>query len=488
MALRIDLDDLDEIAGTHAPHLIAGPQPAGDWINGIGNAPNVPANRTMSLEAPNIGASPVPQMGSKAPSFNPGIARPDEAGSPGFFRQKIADIEKRRQTPWGSPDNHPGFLGKVAHGLATAGNIAGDLLAPGFTSMIPGSQLNMDVKEAEANRNLEKATAEQRASEEAKSKETLEGAQTEEAKARAAALGEQKPVKAEPIFDKAGNVIGFRDEGGDLLGPNSPKLTQDMKDMLKASQPKPEKPSGAEDDAKYEAIIQKQKLKQPVTPEEKAFAEAYEKRKTLVPAANVTLNAPKVATARSDKSYEYNSKQLDGLATPIDQITGRMGRLIDTMNQKNPQADALVAPELLTVMAGGMGSGLRMNEAEIARIVGGRSAWENLKASIQHWKTNPDDARSITPDQDRQIRALIDTVHKKLTQKQAIIDEARNNLLDSDDPKEHRKILADTKKKLDAVDAGQVEGGGTEPPRPPREGMKWQRNKTTGEFREVPVG
>jgi hypothetical protein len=62
----------------------------------------------------------------------------------------------------------------------------------------------------------------------------------------------------------------------------------------------------------------------------------------------------------------------------------RFGRLRDTLNQKSPQADALVAPELLTVIAGGQGSGLRMNEAEIARSVGGRSHLEDLKAALNN--------------------------------------------------------------------------------------------------------
>lgn len=160
-------------------------------------------------------------------------------------------------------------------------------------------------------------------------------------------------------------------------------------------------------------------------------------------------------TARADASYKYNSGVLDKMQNPIDQISGRFGRLEDTLAQKSPQADALVAPELLSIMAGGQGSGIRMNEAEIARIVGGRSQWESLKAAMQKWNTDPNAARSITPDQDKQIRDLINTVGQKLAAKRQVLDEARNSLLDTDDVKEQRRITADARGKLDAIDSGE---------------------------------
>lgn len=156
--------------------------------------------------------------------------------------------------------------------------------------------------------------------------------------------------------------------------------------------------------------------------------------------------------ARSDKSYTYNNDKIDKLGKPIEDAVARMGRLRETLAQGTPQADALVAPELLTIMAGGAGSGLRMNEAEISRIVGGRSVWESLKANMQRWSTDPNAARSITPDQQKQIHALVDAVNVKLQKKQQSLDQAREKLLDSDDPKEHRRIVTDAHHALTQVD------------------------------------
>lgn len=255
-----------------------------------------------------------------------------------------------------------------------------------------------------------------------------------------------------------------------IQGPNGEPVQQEKNSgqvrvaPLAGASLKDGKASGADEDARYENIRASAALKKPVSAEDSAWANAYEKRKTLAPFAGAAAQAPQKGTERSDKSYQYNSGSLDKVGAPVDQAIQRMGRLRDTLAQGTPQADALVAPELLTVMAGGAGSGLRMNEAEISRIVGGRSNWESLKAAANKWSLDPKTANSITPDQRTQIHKLVEEVNKKLVAKQAVINEAHDSLLDSDDPKEHRRIVGDAKKKLDAVDQGQgsalPEGGG----------------------------
>ncbi len=167
------------------------------------------------------------------------------------------------------------------------------------------------------------------------------------------------------------------------------------------------------------------------------------------------------ADARSDKSYQFSVKELDAVGKPIADAVSRMGRLQDTLAQNSPQADALIGPELLTVMAGGAGSGLRMNEAEIARVIGGRSNWESLKAAINKWQLDPSKANSITADQRNQIRALVSTVATKVQQKQQIIDQANQDLLQSDNPAVHRQAIFKARKALTSVDetAGAQQGG-----------------------------
>jgi hypothetical protein len=163
---------------------------------------------------------------------------------------------------------------------------------------------------------------------------------------------------------------------------------------------------------------------------------------------------PGAGDARLDRSYQFNSTQLEKLSQPIDAAVLRMGRLQDTLNQNSPQADALVAPELLTVMAGGQGSGLRMNEAEIARIVGGRSNWQSLQAAVNKWSLDPKTANSITPAQRQQIRALVSTVQQKLAAKQGALDAAHEDLINATDVAGHRRVVAGARSKMTAVDQG----------------------------------
>lgn len=165
------------------------------------------------------------------------------------------------------------------------------------------------------------------------------------------------------------------------------------------------------------------------------------------------------AEARSEEnrlqsSYQFHSSQLSALEKPVDEAVARLGRLQDTIGQGNMQADALIAPELLTVMAGGQGSGLRMNEAEIARIVGGRTQWETLKAQIQKWSLNPDAARSITAAQDAQIRKLVGAVGEKLRAKQDVFAGVQQTVASAQDVNQHKQALVNLRQSLNAIDNG----------------------------------
>ena len=55
---------------------------------------------------------------------------------------QLAKDNYERQTPWGSPSNHPGPLGKIGHIASRIGNIAGDIVAPETLALIPGTELN----------------------------------------------------------------------------------------------------------------------------------------------------------------------------------------------------------------------------------------------------------------------------------------------------------------------------------------------------------
>lgn len=157
---------------------------------------------------------------------------------------------------------------------------------------------------------------------------------------------------------------------------------------------------------------------------------------------------------RADKSYQFNSAELERTAKPLTDQAERFGRLVETVNQRTPQADALIAPELLTVMAGGQGSGLRMNEAEIARIVGGRTAYESLKATLNKYSLDPSKGLSVTDAQREQIKALVGTMRDRIASKASALNEARQALIDADSVEEQRRVMARLKATLNDVGVG----------------------------------
>jgi hypothetical protein len=78
----------------------------------------------------------------------------------GEAKMALADLNKAH--PWGQPGNHEGFFGKLGHGLATAGEIASDVvLGPGVTSMIPGTRENLNQQAASGQEQISQGLGQQ---------------------------------------------------------------------------------------------------------------------------------------------------------------------------------------------------------------------------------------------------------------------------------------------------------------------------------------
>ena len=346
-----------------------------------------------------------------------------------------------------------GIKNPILRAMARGADVVGTAMFPAITAQIPGTALHHKLEVAGAQNRLNQAESD--AEKEAQTQKLL----NPDIKTAFQAWRAQHPNEdVEKFFEAQQNAKPDKNptEFGEWRKANPDAPLSQWFDLKNNSKPD----TSAEADSRYRSIEQKLLQKQEVSPEDQAWARAYEKGKTLGPVTSAALAAPGKNDARSDRSYQFNSGQLEKVGAPVDQAIQRLGRLQDTLAQGNPQADALVAPELLTIMAGGAGSGLRMNEAEISRVVGGRSNWESLKASMNKWKLDPNAARSITPAQQKQIEALVGEVQKKLVVKQSILDEARQALIDEDDPHKHRQIVTDARKKLDAIDAGTQQGAG----------------------------
>jgi hypothetical protein len=392
----------------------------------------------------------------------------------GNLTNRIQADYRKDATPWGRPTNHPGIGGKIAHVLSRIGNVAGDIVAPAMMANIPGTDRYRQAEEGRLSTALNSTIGEE-------SQQALQGAQAENFGATTAKTQEETreaPAKAESEEGLQGAqtyraLHPLATSDFELWHQQNPNGTaQDFQNM----QAKPLTPQDAESrNAIWDKIADQYHLPKGQFKAGMSSADAAQLAGSLnnvisrgQGAQSITIKqegAGKAGDARSDKSFQYNQGELDKLTNPISQLTMRMGRMQDTINQGSPQADALVGPELLTVMAGGQGSGLRMNEAEIARVVGGRSNWESLKANINKWQLDPSKANSITADQRQQIRALVKTVSDKLNSKQEILNQAAGDLVNSDDPKEHRGIVQKARLGLNSIDEGNqaAQGGGNAP-------------------------
>jgi hypothetical protein len=162
---------------------------------------------------------------------------------------------------------------------------------------------------------------------------------------------------------------------------------------------------------------------------------------------------------QTGKVYDNYSKQVDKVKDPVDAIGARAGLAIKNLDLKDKAADALVAPEILTLAAGGQGSGLRMNEAEIQRIVGGRDVWDTLKSKINYLRTKGGTFDDVQRAQLKQIATYIADRSSAIS---SVLDVTRENMLaGQSDESAVRKSYNDGKKVVSNIEEkGIVPAGG----------------------------
>ena len=114
------------------------------------------------------GNAPLPQVfSSNRPQVRMPTAMENATSSEEGRLQKLVGQDEHA---WGTPENHPGKLGKLGHVLSTIGNVAGNIFAPSTMALIPGTQLNRQVEEGGLIRQLNAESM-------AKQQEALSGSQ-----------------------------------------------------------------------------------------------------------------------------------------------------------------------------------------------------------------------------------------------------------------------------------------------------------------------
>lgn len=163
-------------------------------------------------------------------------------------------------------------------------------------------------------------------------------------------------------------------------------------------------------------------------------------------------------------SREQQAARLDKIARPVEDSLKNFGALNDALSAGNPQAEVMIAPLLIKAEAGGVGSGLRITNAEINAVKGGRTVWESIRSKVKAFQLNPDKPIQYNPAEREQIRQLMKLSTDKLAAKNTMIQDARSDLLISDKPADHMKVFNETAKKISDVDMKGLSDNGLTPP------------------------
>lgn len=444
-------------------------------------APRMPAASQTTARA----ALPPPAQPGSALSAVPVGPAAAKTADPDVQNAPLQPVTLGPQAQPAPPPTAAGALAAskapVLHGFKKAIDIAGQVFTPSLEQAIPGTPGNYEAKV--------RPELEQRAKEEAVTTAAGMAGRKDEAtisrdQAEAANLNAEAQERLNPKPKTRGVII--KDPNGDpipaLQDMKSGEITDETGKPIpgatmweKTPAPKPEEKILGHTIAELKGEMTANAGLYPGGwmdgaagfKNQKAAAMALDKAKADADRAPKDTSSREAS--RSDRNYQFNAKELDNERKPLEATMQKISAATSNIDLKSPQADALLAPQILSLSAGGAGSGLRMNEAEIARIVGGRTVWEGIKASANRWSTDPSHPQ-IPESQRAQMVQILKAAAEKGTTKSGILEWADSALINSDDPKEQRQIVANARKLMDAVD----------------QGKRIQKNKTTGEFRIAP--
>jgi hypothetical protein len=197
------------------------------------------------------------------------------------------------------------------------------------------------------------------------------------------------------------------------------------------------------DSTRYFNTRAAQRIGKPVTPEEAAFADAYEK----IHPTEATKQRDIII--RMDKSQDFQSTQrtsreffsvknkfrndLADEAKKLQPDLERVDRAQKVLASPNFLADAIAAPEVLQIMAGGMGSGLRMTDAELNRVNAAQTKLDQIRGKLAKWDILPGQEKvTIQADMRKQMTDLVNVVQQARQRHDSLI---QDTLLELEDAK-----------------------------------------------------
>lgn len=444
--------------------------------------PGQPAPGDTSLLPPDM----QPQQTLLDPSASPAAPSPLQQNID-RDQQKLQKVDWAQKNPWGTANNHPGTLGKIAHVLSVAGNIAGDIVAPNVMANIPGTQLGMATQASGLTKRLNDETEEQsqnqgrdattQATQLANAAEPQKLADTHGQSVAQTALTNAETQKA---------LHPLPENEFQLWRQQNPNGTAEQFNQLQSHPLSPE--DAASRNAVWDTIADKYHLPKGQFragmsgTDATALATALNNvvgrdqggQKIIIQGQNAANTAGKTRDANTEKAYTAASKDLNSqfsaaqtqaetLATARQELSsGAVGQAAGTI-------------KTLVGLAGGKGTGVRITQAELNAIAHARGIQGDFEGFINKLSGQG----ALSGPQLQQMDHLLSDVESKIHEKMAVQDKYLDRLSQAGSEQEIRQIQSEYRK--ESLSGGQPSGG-NEPQRPANvpEGYKFNAHGPKG--------
>jgi hypothetical protein len=348
------------------------------------------------------------------------------------------DIQKDAD-PYGSPNNHPGFFGKLAHGLNVAfggvnrrteeeGQIAKQL------NDVVGDESTNNYRNSETAKNTEDtAEAPQKASDAHALSGATESNLESETDARNDAAA--NPTLAIGYAHAVNQAIK---EGRD---PSTDPIVQHLQDAITGLQKQTTPPPGTktvqlEVGGKPHQVLVDERTGETV----KDLGVSGEKP------PSVNVNAGEASLDRESKQFgSPHGKAVTDADSQLEKIADAR-----SMINGNAESQALGIPKVLTALVSGAGSGVRITMPELQSIATARGLGGDVQGTLNSWAGKG----KLTSTQQQQLTGILDSVKQRIMDKQAIHSQAldainsganRNTIVNAD--KEARQKITDLETK-----------------------------------------
>lgn len=357
----------------------------------------------------------------------------------GHLQSKLEGDYAKDANPFGSPTNHPGFFGKLAHGLSVA---TGGDTRRGWEEQGIAKQLNDVVGQKSAN---DFRTAETGKTNE-ETQEMPQKASDTHAQSGATTANLESETKArDNPRDTNPDMATYRSLTGMGMSPREAlqEIEKDKALALKAP------------GLHYETTVN-QKTGKPETygldeSGNKAVdvGEHYEKPTQVN--VNAGVSALDRETSRFAKPYE---KGVSDANTQLEKIADARA-----MVNGNAESQALGMPKVLTALVSGAGSGVRITQPELNSIASARGLAGDVQGTLNSWAGKG----KLTPTQQQQLTGILDDVKARIEAKQSIHSNALDTINSA--PTREAAIAADkdARQKITALEKGGSHNSGPKP-------------------------